>query len=478
MEVRSRWLIALPYIAFICILNLVVLIGAVHAGAQKQSGRDSLPRYGALRSSLSERNETPLVISTPAHAEVLTSTTVTSPTSTPTLTPIIGCTLPTSTPYPTATHYATQPPTLCFGLPTEPPSSTPTPHPCPQCPTSTLTPTATPTISNVCTPQPTYTPNPTYTPRPTMTRRPSTTPCPPTITPTRQPTHTRTPTYTPTTGAGTATSVPATLTSVPSTATSVSPTSTLAATQTRTPAMATRTGCTWNGGCPTWPAATRTATSTPVPATATACTITFIDVPVTDPFYANIRCLACRGIIGGYADGTFRPNNNITRGQIAKVVANAAGFSEPVTGQRYADVLPTNTFYEWIERLSQRGYMGGYPCGLRTTEPCQPPENRPYFRPFENATRGQLSKIVANVAGFQEPVSGQFYADVDSINPFYLEIMRLTNRGVMSGYPCGSPGEPCDPQNRPYFRWGNAVTRGQASKIGANTFYPNCQTPR
>jgi hypothetical protein len=47
----------------------------------------------------------------------------------------------------------------------------------------------------------------------------------------------------------------------------------------------------------------------------------------------------------------------------------------------------------------------------------------------------------------------------------------------MSGYPCGGPGEPCDPQQRPYFRWGNPVTRGQASKIVANTFYPNCQTP-
>jgi hypothetical protein len=38
-------------------------------------------------------------------------------------------------------------------------------------------------------------------------------------------------------------------------------------------------------------------------------------------------------------------------------------------------------------------------------------------------------------------------------------------------------GEPCDTEQRPYFRWGNPVTRGQASKIVANTFYPGCQTP-
>jgi hypothetical protein len=226
------------------------------------------------------------------------------------------------------------------------------------------------------------------------------------------------------------------------------------------------------------PTTTSTATTpTPPIATPTACTLAFIDVPQDHTFYPNIRCLACRGIISGYADGTFRPGNDITRGQIAKVVSNAAGFSEPITGQSFQDVPTGSPFYEFIERLYTRGHMGGYPCGLRDTEPCTPPENRPYFRPNDNATRGQISKIVSNASGNNDPVSGIFYTDVDESNPFYLEIMRLTGRGVMSGYPCGGPGEPCDPQNRPYFRWGNSVTRGQASKIVANTFFPGCETP-
>jgi hypothetical protein len=222
-----------------------------------------------------------------------------------------------------------------------------------------------------------------------------------------------------------------------------------------------------------------TSTRTPGGATptSTACTLTFTDVQPTDTFYPFIRCLACRGIIGGYSDGTFRPNNDITRGQIAKMVSNAAGFTEPVSGQTFEDVPTGSPFYEFIERLVGRGHMGGYQCGLRETEPCVPPENRPYFRPNENATRGQISKIVSNAAGFSEPATGQFYADVTVDNPFYNEIMRLTTRNVMSGYPCGGPGEPCDSENRPYFRWGNRVTRGQASKIVANTFFPNCSTP-
>jgi carboxypeptidase T len=231
--------------------------------------------------------------------------------------------------------------------------------------------------------------------------------------------------------------------------------------------------------------ATGTSTSTAVVATPgstvvasvtpTACTLSFADVPSDHTFYDNVRCLACRGVLGGYADGTFRPGNNITRGQIAKVVSNAAGFSEPVSGQAFADVPGDHTFYEWIERLTGRGVMSGYDCGS-PTEPCDG-ENRPYFRPGANATRGQLSKIVSNAAGFNEIATEQFYADVASDNPFYQEIMRLTNRSVMSGYACGGPGEPCDSENRPYFRWGSPVTRGQAAKIVANTFFPGCATP-
>ena len=42
------------------------------------------------------------------------------------------------------------------------------------------------------------------------------------------------------------------------------------------------------------------------------------------PAYATyyIRTMAAQGIINGYADGTFKPHNNITRGQMAKILYN------------------------------------------------------------------------------------------------------------------------------------------------------------
>ncbi|MDQ3929236.1 MAG: S8 family serine peptidase [Chloroflexota bacterium] len=210
--------------------------------------------------------------------------------------------------------------------------------------------------------------------------------------------------------------------------------------------------------------------------TAEACGEGFSDVPPSNTFYPYVKCLVCRFIISGYNDDTFRPNNNITRGQIAKMVSNSAGLMDDPGGQIYQDVPSGDTFYVWINRLTRRGYIGGYPCGQNATEPCAPPENRPYYRPSASATRGQLSKIVATAAQFNEPVSGQFYADVPPSNPFYEWIERLATRNIMGGYPCGSrPSEPCDSQNRPYFRWATEVTRGQASKIVAGAFFSECQ---
>jgi hypothetical protein len=228
------------------------------------------------------------------------------------------------------------------------------------------------------------------------------------------------------------------------------------------------------GGPTMTPTPGGTPPATPVP---TACSITFTDVDPTNTFYPFVRCLACRNIISGYADGTFRPGNDVTRGQLSKIVSNAANWTEPVTGWSFQDVPPGSTFYDFVERMSSRGVISGYACG-GAGEPCVAPENRPYFRSGANATRGQISKIVANAAGYIDDPGPQLFEDVTITSTFYPFIQRLANRGIMGGYQCGGVGEPCiPPTNRPYFRAGNNATRGQVSKIVANTFYPGCQTP-
>ena len=181
----------------------------------------------------------------------------------------------------------------------------------------------------------------------------------------------------------------------------------------------------------------------------------FSDVHYGDFAYEHIYYLACRGIIGGYSDTTFRPNNLVTRGQLSKIVANSAGILDPIPTNRqtYRDVPPTHPFWVYIERLSARGIMGGYSDGT--------------FRPDSNATRGQIAKIVANAAGIQDPIppNRQTYTDVPPSHPFWVYIERLSGRGIIGGYSDGT------------FRPNNNATRAQTAKIAANTFFPGCCPP-
>jgi hypothetical protein len=207
------------------------------------------------------------------------------------------------------------------------------------------------------------------------------------------------------------------------------------------------------------------------------CAIQFSDVGATNPFYSYVRCLACQGVVSGYPDGTFRWGTPVTRGQLAKILSNVAGFSDTIAAnqQTFEDIPPTQTFWLWVERLTLHGAISGYPCG-GPAEPCGA-GNRPYFRPNNNATRAQIARIAAVAAQIQDPVPStqQTFADVPPGNAFWQNIEQLAARGVISGYPCGGPLEPCvAPANRPYFRPGSATTRGQMAKVAVNTFSPDC----
>ena len=112
----------------------------------------------------------------------------------------------------------------------------------------------------------------------------------------------------------------------------------------------------------------------------------------------------------------------------------------------------------------------GYPCG-GPGEPCGP-NNLPYYRPNSPVTRGQTSKIVAIAGGYVGGTNSQTFEDVPPGSTFFTWIENLAEAGIMQGYPCGAPSEPCGPNNLPYFRPGFNITRAQTSKIVANTFFP------
>jgi hypothetical protein len=188
-------------------------------------------------------------------------------------------------------------------------------------------------------------------------------------------------------------------------------------------------------------------------------------VPSNSAFYTYIQWLACHGIVGGYTNGTFRPGNNATRAQFTKMIVLGIGWplATPATNS-FEDMLPGSTFFSYVETAFSHGIIGGYACG-GLGEPCDQ-QHRPYFRPSNNITRGQLTKLLNLARGWALYVpSSPTFADVLASNTFFQYIETTAHKGIAGGYPCGGPGEPCDSENRPYFRPGNDGTRGQLSKM-------------
>lgn len=82
---------------------------------------------------------------------------------------------------------------------------------------------------------------------------------------------------------------------------------------------------------------------------------TFKDVPQNHWAYDAINKMSNQGIINGYANGNYEPNALITRAQSAKIVALAIQ-AKPTADftPSFKDVAKTNTFYNHIQALTQR----------------------------------------------------------------------------------------------------------------------------
>ncbi|PIC85385.1 Parasporal protein [Sporosarcina sp. P20a] len=90
----------------------------------------------------------------------------------------------------------------------------------------------------------------------------------------------------------------------------------------------------------------------------------FPDVPDSKHFAEAVNELASRNIIGGYPDGTFRPSESITRGQAAAIIVKLTKLETTnVKDPKFKDVSTANGYYKAIAALAQKGVINGYGDG-------------------------------------------------------------------------------------------------------------------
>lgn len=160
---------------------------------------------------------------------------------------------------------------------------------------------------------------------------------------------------------------------------------------------------------------------------------TFKDVPNNHQFKNEIEYLVEIGAISGKG-GKFNPDKNVTRGQAAKIIAEALNMPliNPKT-PTFSDVSRKHDFYKHIETLAARGIISG---------------SNGRFNPNGTLKRTHMAKIIANGMDLRKQ-SNKSFSDVSKKSEFYPYIDKLATVGITTG--CGGK-KFCPNQN---------VTRGQ-----------------
>ena len=146
------------------------------------------------------------------------------------------------------------------------------------------------------------------------------------------------------------------------------------------------------------------------------------DVPADMWCNNAISTLTNMGIISGYSDGTFRPNDPITRAELTKI---AAGFfaDKRVTAHydgRFSDVSGSEWFVSALEKAIEEGIVQGYQDGT--------------FAPDQYITRAQACTIINRTLG-RKPEADRLlpesqmltWPDSDPSAWYYAQMQEATN---------------------------------------------------
>ncbi|WP_017318576.1 S-layer homology domain-containing protein [Mastigocladopsis repens] len=184
----------------------------------------------------------------------------------------------------------------------------------------------------------------------------------------------------------------------------------------------------WQSGCAAFMALGITAgTLAPlITPTASFAQTSFTDVQSNYWAAEFIQELSQRGVIAGFPDGSFRPEEPVTRAQFAAMIGKAFQKAAERQAVRFYDV-PSSY---WAESAIQAAYTTGFLSGY--------PGNR--FEPNQNIPREQV--LVSLASGLNYGVSGgkestlQYYNDADNISGYARSpIAAATEKQIVVNYP-------------------------------------------
>ncbi|EZH66271.1 hypothetical protein DH09_10060 [Bacillaceae bacterium JMAK1] len=151
--------------------------------------------------------------------------------------------------------------------------------------------------------------------------------------------------------------------------------------------------------------------------------------------YTEIRALGEQGVINGYSDYTYRPTQEISRGQAAALIARSLGL-EGDGNPGYSDVSSSHHQADVISAVEQTGFFDDIVDGSE-------------FKASQKITRGEIAAVFYQAFRLEGMQGGEIFNDIEG-HEYYDEIMAFAGTGISTGRSSGDY-EPERATNRAHF---------------------------
>lgn len=150
------------------------------------------------------------------------------------------------------------------------------------------------------------------------------------------------------------------------------------------------------------------------------------DVPSNFWAKKEIAALGKANIINGYENSIFKPNDPVTRAQVALILTRAFNLSPTGASKGFKDVNSSFHAYDAIQAVADAGFFGG--------------DSNGNFRPNDPFTREHIALVFAKAFELEAASENVSFTDVDESSASYDAIQRLAASGITNGLGDGSFG--------------------------------------
>jgi hypothetical protein len=225
--------------------------------------------------------------------------------------------------------------------------------------------------------------------------------------------------------------------------TTTAPTTTTTTAPTTTTTVASTTSTTSPSGSST------TTTLRPAPS--------FSDVASGASYFAQITDLASRGIVSGFADGTFRPDDSVSRQQFAKMVVKSLAL--PVSMQNRCPFTDVDANLDPADPLYPDHYVAVC-AAAHITEGINPALS--LYGPYTSLTRAQLITMVARAADLPDPPAEYIPPFADFSADHYPWARKAAYAGLLTGLQGIGPS----------YQFFEPASRGEVCLVLYNLLHP------